>query len=113
MSGRATLVLHAKEVEVDGQLREAIERRCDALSEEFHEVTRFEINLEEDGPGWSAHGRVSGRSTDVAIRAGATDLRPAVDSFLDKVERQLRRAHDKRIFAMRRDAQKHPPKRNS
>jgi ribosome-associated translation inhibitor RaiA len=38
---------------------------------------------------------------------------PAVDAVLDKVKRQLRKAHDKRIFAQRRDAQRHPPKRSA
>ena len=33
--------------------------------------------------------------------------------LVDKVEKQLRRHHDKRIFSQRRDAQRDPPKRKT
>jgi ribosome-associated translation inhibitor RaiA len=32
---------------------------------------------------------------------------------LDKIERQLRKVHDKRIFSLRREAQRDPPKRRN
>jgi hypothetical protein len=38
---------------------------------------------------------------------------PAAEKLLVKVERQLRRVHDKRIFVQRREAQRHPPKRET
>ena len=112
MAGSPTLVLQLKQASSDDALREHIERRIDQLSAEFPEVTRFEITLSEDGAGFTAHGHVTGKNTEVAPHSTlAPEARPAVDSLLDRIERQLRRVHDKRIFAQRRDAQRDPPKR--
>jgi ribosomal subunit interface protein len=113
MAQTPTLVMHLKETSSDDRLRESIEKRCQRLADEFREVTRFEISLSEDGAGFTAHGRVTGKNTHVATHAGAPEPRPALDSLLDKVERQLRRVHDKRIFGQRREAQRDPPKRKA
>ena len=107
-----TLVLHLKDASSNDPLREHVEQRIEALSNEFPEVTRFEITLSEDAAGYTAHARVTGKNTEVAPHtAGAAKPRPALDSLLHKIERQLRRAHDKRIFSQRREAQRDPPKR--
>jgi ribosomal subunit interface protein len=111
MAGRLTVVVHFKDLSSDDELRESIEKRCENLARDFHEISHCEIRLEEDGAGFVAHGHVTGKGTDVATQAGASELGPAVDRVLDKVERQLRRVHDKRIFSQRRDAQRDPPKR--
>ena len=52
-----------------------------------------------------------GKNTDVATHANAEAVRTASDQVLDKIERQLRKVHDKRIFTQRREAQRDPPKR--
>jgi ribosomal subunit interface protein len=111
MAEQPTVVIHFKDLSTDEPLRDSIEKRCHHLAEEFHEISRCEITLEEDGAGFAAHGHVTGKNTDVATQAGASEIGPAVDRVLDKVERQLRRVHDKRIFAQRREAQRDPPKR--
>ncbi len=111
MDERSTLVTF-KDLPADERLREAIEKRCAHLAEEFQEITRVEVTLSEDGGGFTAHGHVTGKNTDVATQAVGSELGQAADRLLDKVERQLRRAHDKRIFALRRDAQRDPPKKN-
>ena len=114
MAERPTVVLQLKQASSDDALREHVEKRLAALADEFPEVTRFEITLSEDGAGFSAHGHVTGKSTEVAPHsAAASEARPALDSLLDRIERQLRRVHDKRIFAQRREAQRDPPKRRS
>lgn len=107
----APVVVHFKEVPNSKAVRESIELRCDQLSDEFSEVTRFEISLEPDGTEIAAHGHVTGKKTNVATQATGKNLRAAADQVLDKVERKLRRLHDKRIFTQRRDARRHPPKR--
>ena len=108
-----TVLIHFKDLSADEKLRETLQARCEHLAQEFHETTRFEITFTEDGAGFTAHGHVTGKSTDLATHASASEMAPAGDQVLEKVERQLRRAHDKRIFSQRRDAQKAPPKREN
>ena len=111
MAQVATVVIHFKDLDSDEEVRDAIEKRCEHLAEEFHEVTRFEVTLSEHGANYTADGHVTGKGTDVATHARGNHPGTAADQLLDKVERQLRRIHDKRIFAQRRDAQREPPKR--
>lgn len=94
-------------------IRDIAEQRCIALGKEFPETTRFEITVTPDGLGLLAHARATGSHTEAATHASATELRPAVEKVLDRIERQLRRIHDKRIFTRRRDAQKGSPKRQT
>ena len=108
----APIVVHFKDVAADEAVREWIQKRCDHLAEEFHEVGRFELTIEENGNGLRVQGHATGKNTDVATHAEAANARVASDQVLDKIERQLRKHHDKRIFAQRREAQKHPPKKN-
>ena len=111
MTDNPSVVIHFKEVEQDEPLRESIQKKSQHLGDEFHEVSKIEISLAPNGVGFIAHGHVTGKGTDVAIHAEASKLAPAVDSVFDKVERKLRKLHDKRIFAQRREAQRAPPKR--
>jgi ribosomal subunit interface protein len=101
------VVVAFKDIEHDEEVREAIARRCRELWAEFHEVTRVEITfLEDGGAGYSAHGHVTGKGEDVGAHATAKALMPAAEVLLDKLERQLRKHHDKRIFSQRREAQR-------
>lgn len=114
MSEAATVVVTFKDLEHDDtheELREEVERHCAELAREFPETTRFEITVSAEGVGYLAHAHVSGKSTQVATHASATDLRPATDLLLDRIRTQLRKIHDKRIFQRRREAQKSNPKR--
>ena len=111
MSRNPSVVLHFRDLEIDDVVREAVERRCDHLADEFHEVNRFELTISENGTGFIAHGHATGKNTDVATHAEAEAARTASDQVLDKIERQLRRVHDKRIFGRRREAQRDSPKR--
>lgn len=105
------LVVHFKDVEHDDELKEALERRCDHLADEFHETNRFEISLEPERNEISAHAKVTGKKTTVAAHAKAPQARQAAENALDRLERELRKDHDKRIFRPRREARKHPAKR--
>ncbi len=111
MARAANVLIHFKDIDSDEEARSHIEKRCEHLAEEFHEVTRFEITLSEDGVALRADGHVTGKGTDVATHASGNSCSIAADQLLDKVERQLRRVHDKRIFSQRREAQREPPKR--
>ena len=106
MSRNPSVVLHFRDVEVDEAVRELVHRRCDHLADEFHEVNRFELTISENGAGFSVHGHATGKNTDVATHADAGVVRAASDQVLDKIERQLRRVHEKRIFGRRREARR-------
>ena len=113
MAQGPTVLMNFKDLPTDERVRDAIEARCRLLTEDFQEITRFEFTLSEEGNGFTAHGHIRGKSTDVATQAAASELGAAADQLLDKIERQLRRVHDKRIFAPRRGAQRNPPKRKT
>ena len=111
MADDAPVMVHFKDVDIDERVRESIESRCDALAHEFPEVSRFEVTVTGDGVGYSVHGHATGKNTDIATHAGASDPGPATELVLDKIQKQLRKVHDKRIFGQRREAQRDPPKR--
>jgi ribosomal subunit interface protein len=111
MTNNPSVVIHFREVEQDEPLREFIEKKAEALGNEFREASKIEISLSPNGAGFIANGHVTGKGTDIATHAEASELTPAVDSVFDKFERQLRKLHDKRIFGQRREAQRDPPKR--
>jgi len=113
MTQQLILITNFKDLSKDETVREAIEKRCHHLAAEFDEIVRIEITLTADGVGFTAHGHVTGKQIDVATHAAATQMLPAAEKLLVKVERQLRRVHDKRVFAKRREAQRKSPKRKT
>jgi len=113
MASAPPVVIHFKDVPNSEKVRDAMETRCAHLGSEFHEVTRFEISFSPLGAEVEAHGHAIGKNTNVATSASGKNLRAAGDLVLEKIERQLRKMHDKRIFAPRREAQRHPPKREN
>jgi len=112
MTDRPTVVTNFKDIEHDERVSDLIAKRSEHLGEEFVELTRVEVTLEENGNGFLAHAHVTGKNRDVGAQAEASELLPATDRLLEKVEKQLRKIHDKRIFSQRREAQRHPPKKN-
>jgi ribosomal subunit interface protein len=113
MAGGPPVIVHFKEVPNSEKVREAVEARCEHLASEFGEVTHFEISFAPLGTEIEAHGHATGKNTNVVTSATGKNLRAAGDQVLEKIERQLRKLHDKRIFAQRREAQRHPPKRST
>ncbi len=101
-----TVVISFKDLGNDEPVRTKIEKRCAQLAEEFQETVKFEVTISPDGSGFAAHGRVTGKDTETTTHATGSDAALASDRLLEKLERQLRRAHDKRIFAHRREAQR-------
>lgn len=91
----------SSEPEVDAHVRV----RCEELAAEFPETERYELSLSPGGLGLVCHGHVSGKKTRVAAHCRDMDsARKAADSTINKIERELRRSHDKRIFSLRRRA---------
>jgi ribosome-associated translation inhibitor RaiA len=107
-----TVVVSFKDTPHSERVREAVEARCAHLAREFPETTRFEVTLSSDALGFSAHGHVTGRSTEVAGHATGQHLGEAAERMLAKVERALRKVHDKKIFNSRREARKTESKRH-
>lgn len=111
MPTKPSVVISFKDISVNDSVRATLETGCQRLAAEFPETTRFELTLSPDGAGHVAHAHVTGRSTEVATHARGVALGEAADKLLDKLARQLRRVHDKHVFAPRRDAQQSNPKR--
>ncbi len=111
MADDATVVIRFKEVEHDDEDRKHLEARCEALATEFPETHRFEVSVSPQLPEFHAQAHVTGDQIDAAAHANEGELRLAADRALDKLERELRRIHDKRIFSKRREAQKSSGKR--
>lgn len=112
MASDPPVVIHFKDVPNSEKVREAMETRCAHLASEFEEVTRFEISFSPHGTDVEAHGHATGKHTNVATQAAGKNLRAAADQVLERIEKQLRKIHDKRIFAQRREAQRKPAKRS-
>lgn len=112
MAADASVVVHFKDMTIDEEVREHIRARCARLVEEFPEATHFELTLQAEAAAVACHARVNGKQTRIAAHSGgAPGPRQAGDSALDKIERELRKEHDKRIFAQRRKAQRSRGKR--
>ena len=113
MADAPIVTISTKDADLDDDTREAVDRRCRALAEEFPETTHFEITVAQDGAGHVANARVTGKNTELAGQGEGAEPRQAADRLLDHLERQLRRVHDKRIFQRRREARRNPPKRGT
>ena len=113
MSDNPSVVIHFRDCEQSDKVRDSIEKHSARLAQEFHEISQFEISLSPNGSGFAAHIHVTGKGTDVATQANASELGPAADLVFAKVERQLRKIHDKRIFSQRREAQRDRGRRES
>jgi ribosome-associated translation inhibitor RaiA len=102
-----SVVIHFRGIENDDVVREHLTGRCQHLADEFPETTHFELTLEPDAEKVRAHGHVVGKGTHSAAHAnGVTDVKAAGDALVEKLHKELRKLHDKRIFTQRRKEQK-------
>ncbi len=113
MTDEMTVVIRFKDVPESDELRDELEKRCRHFAAEFPETTRYEVTLSPTSPEVFAQTHVTGKGTDIAAHASASEPRQAAERALDKLERELRREHDKRIFGRRREAQRAVRKRTS
>lgn len=102
-----------KDMPASERVRTTVEERCAHFAEEFPETTKFEVTVAPDGDGFTASAHVTGRETDVAGHGAGSHAGEAADRMLDKLERALRKVHDKKIFKNRREARKAQTKRFS
>ncbi len=109
----SSVLISFKDIESSEKIRAEVEKRCEALGDEFPETTRFEVTLAPDGAGYTAHAHVTGNHTEVAAHAEAIKMGAAADKLMDNLAKQLRKVHDKKIFSRRRAAQRDASKRRS
>lgn len=114
MTNTPIVEIHWKNLASEDEVSDYLRRRCDELAAEFPEADGFDISLQTEGNKIECHAHVGGKRTRLAAHtSGASLARQAAESVLDKLERELRRDHDKRIFSARRKAQKAQAKRSS
>lgn len=112
MTDQPNIEIHWRNLPIEDEVKESLTRRCEHLADEFKEAENFELSLESEGNKIECHGHVAGPRTRVAAHtSGAESTRQAAEAVLDKLEREMRRQHDKRIFSARRKAQKTQIKR--
>ena len=105
----AVVAVHFKDMSVNEAVRELALARCAVLADEFPELTHVHVTLSPDGRGHHATLHATGSRTEIASHAQAPEPGHAADQVLDKVRHQLRRTHEKHIFAQRRRARHHEP----
>lgn len=107
MKNQANVVIHWKGLESEEEVHDHLAERCLHIAAEFPETSHYELSIEPSGREIGCHGHVNGKHTRVAAHSqGRASARQAADSVLEKLERELRREHDKRIFGRRRKAQR-------
>jgi len=83
------------------------EASCDHLRAEFPEALSFEVALSRTGEQFEVHVHVTGRHVSLAARAQDRSLPDTLRGAFARIERQLRKHHDRLIFARRRDTFRH------
>jgi putative sigma-54 modulation protein len=101
------LHVKGKNLEVNDSIRDYAERKLQKLDRRVHEQTRVEIELAvEHNPRIAesqvAEATVHLKGHTLRAREAARDMRAAIDELADKLVRQVRDIHDKRV-----DGRKH------
>ena len=104
MNSNVQVALHFKGIAHDETLDQILKNHCHRVAAEFQETNHLELTLSVEAGEISCHVHASGKKTRVASHALAADARKAGDIALNRLERELRRLHDKRIFGGRRVA---------
>ena len=107
MTREASVLIHWRGLENEEAVHRHLADRCHHIAGEFPETDHYELFIEPDGSAIQCHGHVNGKGLVVAAHAeGLLTPRHAADSVLAKLERELRKEHDKRIFTQRRKARR-------
>lgn len=94
--------IHFQDVPHSDKVRDECEQLAAALREEFPETSKCEVTITHSGEEKELHLHVTGKDVDLAARAQARDVHETVVEAFDRVRRQLRKRHDKKIFSGRR-----------
>ena len=113
MPDDATLVIRFKDIEHDDDVHSHLESRLRQIAQDFPEAAHCELHLSADATEVTALAHASGKRIDLAAHAATQDPRAAGELALDKLQRELRREHDKRIFSRRREARRDQERRRA
>jgi ribosome-associated translation inhibitor RaiA len=113
MTEDATLVIRFKDIEHDDDVHSHLESRLRQIAYDFPEASHCELSLTADALDITAHAQARGKRLDLASHAVTQDVRAAGERALDKLQRELRREHDKRIFGRRREARRDQERRRT
>ena len=96
------LHVKGKNLEVNDSMRSYVERRLQKLDRRVHELTQVEIELAvERNPSIAdsqvAEATVHLKGHTLRARETARDMKAAIDELSDKLVRQVRDLHDKRL----------------
>ena len=101
------LHVKGKNLEVSDSIRSYIERKLQKLDRRVHELTEVEIELAvEKNPSIAesqvAEATIHLKGHTLRAREAARDMKAAIDELTDKLVRQVKDIHDKRV-----DGRKH------
>jgi putative sigma-54 modulation protein len=96
------LHIKGKNLEVNDSIRSYVERKLQKLDRRVHELTEVEIELAvERNPSIAdsqvAEATVHLKGRTLRARETASDMKAAVDQLADKLVRQVRDLHEKRV----------------
>jgi putative sigma-54 modulation protein len=103
------LQVKGKNLDVTDSMRTYIERKLQKLDRRVHELTEVEIELAvERNPSIAdsqvAEATVHLKGHTLRVREEASDMRAAIDELVDKLARQVKELHDKRVDGRKRVA---------
>ena len=96
--------IHFQDLRSSEAIREECQRLSNDLRESFPEASKFEVRLSINGELHETHVHVTGKDLAVASSAADRELRDSVTEAFQRVQKQLRKRHDKQIFTRRRGA---------
>jgi putative sigma-54 modulation protein len=107
------LEVKGKNVEVNDSMRSYVERKLHKLDRRVHELTHIEIELAvERNPSIAesqvAEATVHLKGHTLRAREAARDMKAAIDELADKLVRQVKDLHDKRVDGRRHFAELEP-----
>jgi putative sigma-54 modulation protein len=96
------LHVKGKNLEVNDSIRSYVERKLQKLDRRVHELTEVEIELAvEKNPSIAesqvAEATVHLKGQTLRAREAAHDMKAAIDELADKLVRQVKDIHDKRV----------------
>jgi ribosomal subunit interface protein len=99
-----SLRIHFRDVPHSDEIRRECEQWVDALGKEFPETSKYEVTVSHSKGEHETHVHVTGKDLELASVAQKRDLKDALTEGFERVRRQLRKHHDKKIYARRRSA---------
>ena len=104
------LHVKGKNLEVNDSIRSYVERRLQKLDRRVHELTQVEIELAvEKNPSIAesqvAEATVHLKGHTLRAREAAHDMKAAIDELADKLVRQVKDIHDKRVHVRKQVAE--------